>query len=460
MRLKNINERGQALIIITLAAIGLFAIVGLAIDGSAKFSDRRHAQNAADTAVMAAALAKIDGMAAGLSNSPVECPPPSGLPSEVCAALQLDGLDRAASNGYDNITNNTVNIYSPPISGAYAGDSAYVQVIINSDVNTLFARVIGINQTHNTVQAVAYTKKRGPFYDGALVVALNPNPCSGAGADGNITLGTSGGSDGIINLVGGGAFVNSQEGSCGITLTGCPTITVTDGVIASAGTGNVDLENSSGTCSSNVTGVEEPLYGQEPYPFPPDMPDEPSECVSPAGTFSSNSTTRITTLNPGRYNEFPPKSGGGVTVYDKIVMNPGIYCVNDVIKLTDQHLYLTGIDVTIYIRSGYSFSFSGGTIQLDAPDEGDYAGYVIIVDENDWASSPENCKIDGNGENTFIGTIFAPHCNLTVNGTSEDTSYSAQIIAYTVKLNGSAAVNLYYDEGDNAKNYPKIGLMK
>src|SRR6266536_6197264 len=59
MKPKLLVERGQALILITLAAVGLFAITGLAIDGSAKFSDRRHAQNAADTAALAGALARI-----------------------------------------------------------------------------------------------------------------------------------------------------------------------------------------------------------------------------------------------------------------------------------------------------------------------------------------------------------------------------------------------------------------
>ena len=50
------KERGQALILIALAAIGLVGIAGLAIDGSAKFSDRRHAQNAADSAALVASL--------------------------------------------------------------------------------------------------------------------------------------------------------------------------------------------------------------------------------------------------------------------------------------------------------------------------------------------------------------------------------------------------------------------
>ena len=52
-------EEGQALIIIALAAAVLFAFSALAMDGSMVFSDRRYAQNATDTAVLAAVLVKI-----------------------------------------------------------------------------------------------------------------------------------------------------------------------------------------------------------------------------------------------------------------------------------------------------------------------------------------------------------------------------------------------------------------
>src|ERR1044071_2846592 len=50
------NEKGQALVIIALAAVVLIGFAALSIDGSRVFSDRRHAQNAADTAAMAGAL--------------------------------------------------------------------------------------------------------------------------------------------------------------------------------------------------------------------------------------------------------------------------------------------------------------------------------------------------------------------------------------------------------------------
>jgi len=435
MKSKKMFERGQALIVIALAAVVLFGFVALAIDGSAKFSDRRHAQNAADTAALAGAL--------GLVNDDTD--------------WKVDALNRANDNGYGNdLVSNQVWIFkcsdlvadrdSAPLDcGPYEGNPNYVSVIILSHVDTYFARVIGFNQTHNLVQAVTYWNKRGPMYDGNLIVALNPNPCSGQ--SGNIVLGGSS----SVTLTGGGAFVNSGGTGCGMEQGGsCPTID--GGSISSPGDGNINLDG----CPN----VPVPGYNEDPYPFPPEMPDEPDECdVSMPGTFSSDSTTEITTLNPGRYNEFPPKSGGGVTVYDTMIMNPGIYCVNDVVKLNDQQLDLYGQDVTIYIRNGYDFDIQGGRIRLDAPDDGPYAGYLIIVD-SDFTGTVPDCHINGDSSNTYTGTIFAPYCDIIINGGNDVTSYTAQIIGYTVTVLGNAVTNLFYDINSSAQSAPKIGLMR
>src|SRR5690349_12336352 len=127
------SQSGQALVIIALAAIGLFAFTALAIDGSAIFSDRRHAQNAADTGVLQAALTKVRG-----------------------GNWEQDGLSRIASNGYnDNGATNDVVFYNPPISGPYVGNDQYIQVKIRSDVKLFFARIIGRSTATNYVEAVA-----------------------------------------------------------------------------------------------------------------------------------------------------------------------------------------------------------------------------------------------------------------------------------------------------------------
>jgi Flp pilus assembly protein TadG len=125
MTLKTV-EKGQALILIALAAIGLFAFAALAIDGSMAFSDKRQAQNAADTAALAAARS------------------------------------RASSNGYaQNGTTQVVEVYlcnnaSASCTGlsADADLTQYIQVKITSHVNTYFAKVVGRSEVVNRVNSV------------------------------------------------------------------------------------------------------------------------------------------------------------------------------------------------------------------------------------------------------------------------------------------------------------------
>src|ERR1041385_4285502 len=137
------QERGQALILIALAAVGLFAFSALAIDGSRVFSDRRHAQNAADTAVLAAALAKIKGE--DYSNA---------------------AILRAGSNGFDT-TNSTVEVNTcdvvaagglpPACEGLPTGanPAEYIQVVIRTTTQTTFARIIGRTEVPTIESAIA-----------------------------------------------------------------------------------------------------------------------------------------------------------------------------------------------------------------------------------------------------------------------------------------------------------------
>ena len=135
------SEKGQALVIIALAAVGLFAFTALAIDGGRVFSDRRHAQNAADTAALAAALAKIR-----TPNYPPNAPNAPDL-----AAIAA-GEDRAESNGYVTDADSNVQVHIcnetglvPPCEGLPVGAdlSEYIQVVIRLTTKTTFARIIG-----------------------------------------------------------------------------------------------------------------------------------------------------------------------------------------------------------------------------------------------------------------------------------------------------------------------------
>jgi hypothetical protein len=289
-----------------------------------------------------------------------------------------------------------------------------------------------------------------------LIIALNPNPCSGSGANGNIGLGTSGGggSEAEITLTGGGAFLNSGGSGCGMEIMGCPTITIDDGALGSVGDGNINMDVGSKTCSDKLT-LPSPTYNEDSYDFEPDMPEAPDACGYAPAHYSSTSGT--TTLYQGYYAQFPPKGTKKDPVYDKIVLSPGIYCLDTDLSLKNGQS-ITGDDVLIYLKNGNVFSIEGGTLSLSGRADGDYKGYVLIAD-SDFSGQSPNCIVNGNAEATFTGTIFAPYCDIQLDGGAKTTSMSAQIIGYTVKITGSQTVNLYYDPDISAESDPKVGLM-
>ena len=106
------NERGQVLVIVALAMIGLITMAGLAIDGSIILTDRRRAQNAADTAVLAGALARVRPQTDAYGN---------------IVPWQNIARDRAGSNGYTgDLVRSEVEVYTcddvdAECAGPYAG---------------------------------------------------------------------------------------------------------------------------------------------------------------------------------------------------------------------------------------------------------------------------------------------------------------------------------------------------
>src|SRR5688572_27940655 len=352
------TQGGQALILIALAAIGLFGIAGLAIDGSAKFSDRRHAQNAADAAALAGALSK-------------------GAGNDVLT-WTFKARESAANNGYDGFVSDTVSVYSCDDSGAscgaYAGSSEYVQVIITSDVNTYFARILGIEETHNTVQAIALAQESRVLGDGAMLISYDPDPNCSSGGTGGYSVSVSGSS--TVNLDGGGIFVNSDE-VCGFTIPNCADLNIYGGSINSAGD-NIDL----GSCTFDPPIT--PNINQDPVTIPDDvdMPDVPPECSMSGyptpvklGAVMAGSPPKLTEewlIYPGYYTTFPQ----ALLVANKshIYMASGVYCIDPGGPSWDGDLSWSSVDsatlngstdpstnkyhaynpngVTLYIKSG------------------------------------------------------------------------------------------------------------
>ena len=412
MKNKNFfSESGQTLVIIAFAAIGLFAFAALAVDGSMVFSDKRHAQNAADTAALDSALSKTRG-----------------------GTWEQDGLDRATSNGYNNNgTSNEVEVYSPPIDGHYAGDNEYIQVKITSHVNTFFARVLGFEKMTNRVEAVARAVPGtiSPMFDGHAVVGLAPHECKAIMYQGNANT----------TVEGSGIFVNSD-------------------CVTSAFFNNSSAAQLTAPCLNAVGGINyEPSAinipgcinsGATAYNYPPDNIVFPN-IVCPSGESQDGSS-----LNPGTYssgNKFPPT---GVTF-----LNGGTYCVHNDFSVQGGDT-LIGHNVIIIMLEG-DVTFNGGaTIELSGPpgpqsEDNPYGGLFLYMP----MSNSGTININGNSESGFTGTILAPAADIIINGTG-GSGLHGQIIGYTVDLSGTSSTTIVYDDEENwdAPVPPQIELAQ
>ena len=412
------SEKGQALILITLAAVGLFAFAALAIDGSIAFSDKRHAQNAADTSALAGALAKIRSQ---------------DLNTAINAAR-----DRASSNGYNNDgTTNVVEVYLCSDTNATctalptsAKPEEYVQVKITSHVQTRFARVIGRSELTNRVTAVAHAVPgyRTSTFGGNALVALNTDACPAFDYGGGATT----------TVTGSGIFVNSRcDGTAPYNASNQAlnsssnntTLTVPCFNIVGGNTVRPSSLITTGSCASSTNNSSAFISSPLDVYRKPNIP-----CGTSAGAYDS------TTLNPGNYSgAFPP---GGQTV-----MKPGIYCIdagNQGFSLSGGQT-LTGTNVLIYMKSG-NVNWTSGGVQLSAMQgvSAEYDGLLLYLAEGNCS----NVSITGNGTSRYVGTILAP-CSLVKlaggSSTGNQNVLENQIIADLIQLTGSNTLNINYN---------------
>jgi hypothetical protein len=451
------TERGQALVLIAIASIALFAILSLAIDGSAAFSDRRHAQNAADTAALAAALAKVNSHRNADDSA------------ATWAKLVTAARDRASANGYGNLVNSTVEVYNPPASGIYANCSDlhfnchdFVQVIITSTIKTYFASMFGIGPLHNRVEAVAKTidDDNNFNFGGNVIVALSPKDCA---------LTAAGTTDVIVT--GGGVYSNSDS-SCAFKKTTC-----SGGIQIIDKNGNLGSITSVGGAQINSNCWDPTKAALNPggsiqlsFPPPYDEISVPTECSQ---AFASNYTVtgtgpdKIATLQPGHYAALPVNNN-----WKSMILNPGVYCIDTTLSQNGQGslsiLPGSTAGVLLYFKPGGSFTINAGAnvnIWGINADNGSslspYVGYLMYVAPDYSLSTPPTCKINGSSTSTYKGTIYAPYCNLQINGSSGMTMQS-QVIGYTVDLSGASGVTLDYQNAPKTVMpiHSQVGLHK
>ena len=147
--------RGQALPLVAFGLVGLFGLASLAVDVGYWRYEQRMQQGAADSGAMA-----------GANEIPYVSGTPS--PSPIVTIAKRD----AATNGYtDGLNNVTVTVNSPPLSGAYAGSSNAVEVIVTKSQPTFFSRIFG--KLSQSVSARAVASRGTPARN--CIYGLDPN---------------------------------------------------------------------------------------------------------------------------------------------------------------------------------------------------------------------------------------------------------------------------------------------
>jgi len=396
------RERGQALLIFVLGILGLVGAVALAVDGGNALAERRRAQNAADAAALAGAAERVH----------------NNTPSWVQAAYAS-----AAQNGYNNDgVTNVVRVYSPPVSGPYAGNIEYIQVQITSYTRTYFASVLGIPRIENATQAVARTKtpQYQPMFGGAAVVSLAPiSDCNNYKAFWVHAEAT-------LDISGGGVFVNSDHPTCALIQQG-------NGSIRIQGPYLIQIVGGASIQKPKLLTPYPPMTNAAPIPYPPPIYMPKVGC----GDREAKILPDGHTMSAGNWgDDFPPE--------DVDTLEKGIYCLGGDFILNDNQR-LEGSGVVFKIEHG-RVRFSGNArINLSAPRKGDLAGLLIYQP----IENKNLMVLNANEDSSFVGAILAPGALIRFKGNDSRFGFHSQIIGYRIDVDGDSNIVILYSDDQN-----------
>jgi hypothetical protein len=385
------SQRGQALPIVALGTVLLFASAGVAMDMGYMRYERRAMQNAADSAAVAATAELNYG--------------------DYVTAGQTD----AAANGFTNGVNGvSVTVNTPPTLGQFAGQSNFVEVIVAQSVPTFFMKALGTSSVAVSARAV------GHLWGGPdCIFALSPTATDAVLVNGSGTI------DAKCGLMDDSSATQAllNNGSGSLTTTG-------NGV-----TGGY-LNNGTGSISPTPTTSVPPMPDPLAYETAPTV----GSCTHSSQVVYNGSGSFVAT--PGVYC-------GGILVNGTIslslsggtyIINGGNFTSNGTNTITS-----TGTGVTFYITGGASVTLNGSsTYKLTAPTTGSLAGILFFQNKSDTASA----TINGSNTSYFTGALYFPGAQLTYNGSGPLTAYTI-LVANTILFNGSSNVDDDYSSLPN-----------
>ncbi|MGA9531575.1 MAG: pilus assembly protein TadG-related protein [Anaerolineales bacterium] len=397
-----LDPAGQTSVIMLMLVVLFLGIAGFSVDGMRVFLDRRGAQNAADSAALAGALAICGGA------DPV-----------------APAIARAADNGFvDTSLNQGVQVSWPPLDGLFAGDPEYVEVAVRVQTEGALVRL---------------------FYDGALE--------STARAIGHCNF----------HRLGSNAALFGGARSCQNTIDWSGSNTVVNGNVHS--NNDLHLSGQSSLIKGQVTYVTsvDAVPGKVTYePAPPANPrqvlsqpypvDFELESFSPGGVHASAAE------QAGEYAQCDCRMNlgwledHGYFDANSHRLSSGLYYSSGTIDLDANDLIADG--VTLVAQGGITVS---GSRHRLSPYQDGLLLFSGLTSGGGAACNRPAIRLSGS-DNRWNGLMYAPGGAIQLSGASTST-LSGSLIGYTLSLNG-ASILIEFDSAYLPPPPPTVGLAE
>jgi Flp pilus assembly protein TadG len=438
------NQRGQILILVTFAAIPMFAIAGLVTDLGYMQYVKKSTQAAADAAARAAMIqfhsanygsSYLCGGSVVCQAAPQFCDPTITVPAN---AIQ-NGCLYAKQNGFlhsssQDVTYTSGISASPPTTVGLSSVSYWVTFRVTQVVPMLFSAVAG-----NTTGMVTSRATAAITGGKDCIYALNPNQSGALSVGGTASL-TSGC----------GLYVDSSDSSA----------------LGTNGGGAISAPEYDvvGGVSTHYALNPTPNTGASPAPDPlgglPAPTSAPYTCDYK--NYSAPNNGSAVTLSPGVYC-------GGINVKNNLyTLNPGNYIlVGGGLTTQDANSSISGSGVFFYNTSGATNQgnqvyspiniAATSTVNLTAPTSGTYTGILFFEDR----SAPESSDSYGGGSSAvYQGTIYAKNADITMFGNSSVSAAYTILVANTIVIKGASGFNNNYSSLTGGSPIKQVSLVE
>lgn len=434
---KHRGEEGQVLAFLAVVMVVLFGFAALALDGGMLFSDRRDAQNAADSASLAGGSAAAYYMRThNVNYNAFICGTSGTIYTQVSA--EIEAINRAASNDYiidnDLSDKHGVNVTCEIIDmGSHQDKHFDVTTKITRDTTTNFAQLIYDGPLRNEVEAVTRVYPPAPLAYGKAIISLNESACSG-NSNGIVFSGTS-----STIVTGGGVWSNGCLTGNGTSFN----VTVNDGGVGFAGASTGTLTN----------------INPAPEYIPSVIPEFSTIVAEPDCSGLPNRTVPNSgdaTLEPGIYDRIQ-WTGGALS------LNPGLYCITGSQGLNMTGGGVQGDGVTIFLSTGgVTINGNVSPVDLRAPEESPdptpaIPGILIYLANG----NSNTISITGNSISFYLGTVYAPDGDLYFSGASgTNPTFNTQLIGNNVEVSGDATIDINFNDDENYEKPPYLDMQK